>query len=307
MTDRLELRELFRQGILDKHAYSKAILVKHAVLAEYSALLSGSDIKHIEINSDGVWLHSSLAPICVELDLLDRGTPGMAALNFGNYERTEFNMWRRLVPSAASIADIGASIGWYSAHWAALDSEARVIAFEPVPSTFRGLQRTVSRNRLSNITAEPLGVSEKDGKLEIFVDPSIAGAASAHPSVYAATSNPVCVQVIQLDNYASQHNLHFDALKIDVEGGELAVLKGATQVITRDRPILLVEMLRRHARAFGYHPNDIIAFMKPLGYRCYFVNEDHLLEFTQMDEETIETNFFFIHESKGNPPNFHLP
>jgi len=298
MVKMLDLRDQFLKGELDKHTYSKLILAKHSVFSEYSAMLSASDIRHIEIDKNGVWVHSNLGPVCLELSLLDRGTPSMVALNFGQYERSEFDIWQRLVPSTASIADIGANIGWYSLHWATRSPNARIFSFEPVPSTFKAFHKNIVRNDLSNIRAEQLGMSDKIGAMELFVDPSIAGAASAHPSVYESTSIALTVQMTTLDNYASIHGLHFDAIKIDVEGGELAVLKGATKVLSRDRPILFVEMLRRHARAFGYHPNDILSFTRLFGYKCYCIEDNRLAEFTQMDDETTATNFFFIHASK---------
>lgn len=298
MNQRLDLRAAFRQGTLDKHAYSKAIVPLHTVLAEYATLLEDSDVDHLEIRADGVWLHSGLAPVSFALALGDRGTPTMVSLNFGRYERDEFDMWLRLVPKGSSIADIGANIGWYGIHWATLDPSCRVVAFEPVPDTYRTLQGNIARNKLANMIAEPMGVSSAAGTIEIFVDPTIAGAASAHPSVYGETSKAVTAPVVTLDSYARQHGLRFDALKIDVEGGELAVLQGAAEVLARDRPILFVEMLRRHAKEFGYHPNDIIALMKSHGYSCYRLADDALVDFPAMDDETVETNFFFIHDKK---------
>ena len=106
---------------------------------------------------------------------------------------------------------------------------------------------------------------------------------------------PVAVQTIRLDDYAATQRLRFDAIKLDVEGGELAALQGATRILTEHRPVVFAEMLRRHARAFGYHPNDIIALMKSLDYACFHVAGDALAVFHAMDETTIETNFFFLH------------
>ena len=298
MSNLLNLREDYRSGRIDKHIYSKSLLSVHSLLGEYRALLVDSDIDRIEIGADGIWLYSNLAPICMELSLIDRGTPGMNALNFGQYERPEFDMWQKLVANGATIADIGANIGWYSIHWAAIDPSSHIFSFEPVPSTYESLTKNVNKNNLMNIVVENMGMSSSCGSLEIFVDPSIAGAASAHPSVYGASSMPVQTVVTTLDDYAKLNTLHFDAVKLDVEGGELAVLQGASQVLSDDRPIIFIEMLRRHARAFGYHPNDIIALMKTFDYDCFRIESGVLLPFLHMDEHTIDTNFFFIHRSR---------
>lgn len=295
MNDRLRLREEYRRGAIDKHEYSRAMTEQHAALSEYIELLLGSDIERIELTLEGAWMHSRLAPVAIACDLRDRGTPPMVALHFGQYERAEFDMWKRLVPRGATVADIGANIGWYCAHMAAIDREAHVVAFEPVPSSFNWLRKTIARNNLRNVVSEPLAISNRPGELDLYVDPTIAGAASAHPTMYVQNSSAVRVKATTLDAYAALHGLRFDAIKLDVEGAELAALQGATQVLTEYRPMIFSEMLRRHARAFGYHPNDIIAMMNALNYTCLRISGDRLTPFVRMEEDTIETNFFFLH------------
>lgn len=295
MNERVRLREQFRRGAIDKHEYSRAMALQHEALSEYVRLLRGSDIALIEIGTDGIRIRSRLAPVVFPFDPIDRGSPCMVALNFGAYERPEFDMWKRLVPAGATVADIGANIGWYSVHMAAHDAAARIFAFEPVPCSFNLLSRAVTENGLNNVVMEQLAVADRSGAMIIHVDPTIAGAASAHPTVYQDSSAPVQVQVTTMDEYADAHRLKFDAFKLDVEGGEFAALRGATTVLTRDRPMVFVEMLRRHARAFGYHPNDIIAFMESLGYACFHIAGAALTPFHVMEEDTTATNFFFLH------------
>jgi FkbM family methyltransferase len=295
MKERLHLQEQFRRGAIDKHEYSRAMTLQHETLSEYVELLLGSDIAQIEISADGIRMRSRLAPVVFPFDPIDRGSPCMVALNFGRYERPEFDMWKRLVPAGATVADIGANIGWYTVHMAANDAMARIFAFEPVPDSFNLLSRAVAQNGLGNVVVEQLALADHPGTMVIHVDPTIAGAASAHPSVYQDTSTPVLVQVTTLDEYADARQLKFDAVKLDVEGGELAVLQGARAALTRDRPMVFAEMLRRHARAFGYHPNDIIAFMDALGYACFHVAGAALAPFHIMDDDTTQTNFFFLH------------
>ncbi|MGH7655306.1 MAG: FkbM family methyltransferase [Gemmatimonadaceae bacterium] len=296
MIDLIALRDTFRAGGLDKHAYARAMAGHHEVLAEYVALLAGSDIDAIEIAADGIWLRSRLAPILFACDPKDRGCPPMVALNFGSYERTEFAQWCALLPKGARIADIGANIGWFAAHSAALDPTASVVAFEPVPTSFEFLSRTIARNGLSSrVTTENLALADHANGLTLIVDRAIPGAASGHPTIALDHAEEIHVCTLTLDAYADAHGLHFDAIKLDVEGGELAVLRGAARVLQTDRPIVFCEMLRRHAKAFGYHPNDIIALMAGHGYRCFSVSDAGLRAFPEMDEHTVETNFFFLH------------
>jgi FkbM family methyltransferase len=295
MNERLLLREQFRQGVIDKHEYSRAMCRQHAVLVEYAELLKGTDIVRIEITADGIWLHSGLAPVAMACDPADRGTPAMVSLHFGQYERAEFDMWRRLLPRGAVIADIGANIGWYAAHMAAFDPTASVVAFEPVPGNFNWLSKTIARNNLRNVRLERLALSDRRGAITIYVDPTIGGAASSHPTIYAMSSSGITVDATTLDDYALSHHLKLDAVKLDVEGAELAVLKGSNLVLSQQRPMIFSEMLRRHARAFGYHPNNIIELMRSHGYGCFRTNGARLSSFDSMEEDTVDTNFFFLH------------
>jgi hypothetical protein len=86
-----------------------------------------------------------------------------------------------------------------------------------------------------------------------------------------------------------------DLIKLDVEGAELFALRGAEQVIRRTKPILFIEMLRKWTARYDYSPNDIIAFMKGLGYCCLAVEEDKLRELERMSDTEAATNFFFLH------------
>ena len=295
MTQRILLQQGFRTGAIDKHEYSREMAKLHEALLEYVALLSTSDMAAIEITAEGIFIRSGLAPIAFPFDPTDRGSPCSVALNFGQYERAEFDMWKRLVPVGATIADVGANIGWYSAHMAATDPTSKIVAFEPVPDSFDALSKTLLHNQLCNVVAERLAVSNRPGSLTIYVDPTIAGAASAHPSVYQDTSDPILAPMVTLDDYSAPHGLRFDAIKLDVEGGELAVLQGAQRTLAEARPVVFVEMLRRHTREFGYHPNDIIALMTDNDYRCFYARDEKLVPFDRMEESTVETNFFFLH------------
>ena len=58
-----------------------------------------------------------------------------------------------------------------------------------------------------------------------------------------------------------------------------------------------LEMLRKWAREFGYHPNDIISLLREAGYRCWGVGHDGIREIAEVIESTTETNYIFLHAS----------
>ena len=82
-----------------------------------------------------------------------------------------------------------------------------------------------------------------------------------------------------------------------VEGAEYLVIQGALEIIQQHKPVLMLEMLRKWMRCFHVHPNDVINELKNMGYKCYSVSPQTalLIHVPFVDENTSETNFFFLH------------
>lgn len=76
------------------------------------------------------------------------------------------------------------------------------------------------------------------------------------------------------------------------------VFQGGLQTIKRDLPIVFSEILRKWSAKFNYDPNDIFDFFRVLGYKSFTVSRSRLKEFNVMKDQTIETNFFFLHSVK---------
>lgn len=89
-----------------------------------------------------------------------------------------------------------------------------------------------------------------------------------------------------------------DFIKCDIEGAELFALRGGKKTIEKYKPILFVAMLQKWSAKFNYHPNDIIRLMKKVGYHCFEINGEHLSWLSVMTDETVATNFFFLHTEK---------
>src|SRR5204863_4186469 len=184
---RVALRAEWQAGALDKHAYARRMGVEHQALADYRALLVEGDIASITIDARGVILESRLAEARFVCDPEDRGIPPIVALNFGSYEAKDFAMVMELFADGQTFVDAGANIGWYSIHVAARFPAARVVAFEPVPASYAWLRAHLGLHRLSNVTTVPAGLWSSAGEQVLFIDPTIAGAASVAPSAHAET------------------------------------------------------------------------------------------------------------------------
>jgi FkbM family methyltransferase len=292
----LEARARFRRGDLSKAEYIEAMHRQHARLFEYPELIGDSDVERIEITERGVTITTRGAGVALHVDRPDKRSVPFEILNFSAYEKKDSDMILRLVRPGDRVLDVGANLGWYSLNIARLHGgSVRVDAFEPIPGTFRELARNVRLNGASNVAVHNFALSDRPGSLRFLVDPATSVSAVASPEGAAESLEEVQCEVRTVDGFVVEEGIRVDFIKCDVEGAELLVLRGGLECLRRDRPVVFAEMLRKWSARFDYHPNDIVDLMDGLGYGCFTAVGERLHAFGRMDEETLETNFFFLH------------
>lgn len=135
--------------------------------------------------------------------------------------------------------DVGANVGNYSLEILKA-TESHVIAFEPLPLAFHSLVQS-TQNFLDRIKLENLGIGESNEELAIHFNPDTSEHASFSVEVdkvsYLNNFKEVTVPVVTLDSYFEQNSIReVDLIKIDVEGFETEVFRGAIQVFSEVRP-----------------------------------------------------------------------
>jgi len=173
--------------------------------------------------------------------------------------------------------DVGANVGAHAVFLSHLVREdGRVLAFEPLAPNIDALRETIRRrSRISNISIFQLAVGNP-GKTrqEVVIKAPGADLTQASLQLQAAGSwerkasvREYKVSLTSLDAEGEVQALpSIDFVKIDVEGGELDVLKGAARTISKHRPLIYCEVYERWAASFGYTPADLFEFMRTLGY-----------------------------------------
>ena len=160
--------------------------------------------------------------------------------------------------------DIGANKGSYlywMSRWA-----GRVVAFEPQPGLATYLSDACRVVGMSNVTIERSGVSDVSGTRDLYMPSENSPEASL---VQHTDARAIPISVVALDDYFGPHE-RVALLKIDVEGGELDVLKGAERILRQHRPVLLIECEQRHL-AHGTVA-DCLQYLAALGYDGSFLD-----------------------------------
>jgi FkbM family methyltransferase len=294
-----EILSAYHQGKIDKPEFIRTIYEQHhASLFDYAEYLSSTNIKKIEIEDNQVIMTSrdrGVRMICVPGDF--RVAP-IETLNFSDYEKSDSAMIDLLMEDDGVFLDIGANMGWYSINIALSRRAAQIHCFEPIPKTYKYLQKNIRLNAVTNINAYNFGLSNRIGDFDFYYYNEGSGNASS-----ANLSNRDDIQVCKcsvrtLDDFSIDLNHPVDFIKCDVEGAELFVFEGGIKTIHRDHPIVFSEILRKWSAKFNYDPNKIFMLFKELGYRAFTVQQKRLKEFFIMELSTMETNFFFLHSEK---------
>lgn len=288
----------FFEKKLDKREYIDEMYKEHAVLFSYSEFLKDTNISAIEISDDKVIMTFRDSGVKFLTVKNDKRLASLDTLNFGTYETEELGMQIALMENGQNIFDIGGNFGWYAVHVAKKFPRSKVFSFEPIPSTFKFLNDNVSLNQLPNVKTYNYGLSDEEGKFKFYFDPELSVNASL-----ANVSDKVNIQSVEctvkkLDNIPELKDMKIDFMKCDVEGAELPAFKGAQNSIRKNLPIIFTEMLRKWTSKFNYSPNDIIEFLSNFGYSCFTSEKGRLKNFEKVTEETIETNYFFLHREK---------
>lgn len=294
-----QLKSQFASGCLAKADFITQMHDQvHSRLFCYAKELSQTDIEKIEISAGEVLITSRRDAIRIAVDPEDHRTAPIEILNFGEYEPEETQVIRRIAEKMDTMLDVGANIGWYSLMASKINPMAIIHSFEPIPATYTRLIQNFSLNDSEHLHCYNYGLSNEPGSFQFYFYPE--GGVNASMQNLAGRDD---VSIIDcelrtldsvLDWLPSDNTIDF--IKCDVEGNELFVLKGGLQLLRNHKPILLCELLRKWSASFGYHPNEAVDLLQSIGYNIYTAGSNgNLVKFSHITDETIQTNFFFVH------------
>lgn len=201
-----------------------------------------------------------------------------------------------LRPGDAAV-DAGAYKGGYT-YWMrrAVGAGGAVFAFEPQPGAAAMLRRYVSAFRWTNVTVSEGALSSSVGTCTLLTpgDRGVSPAASLVGASLPPGARTLTVDVDPLDTWLERRSpgSRVALLKVDVEGHELEVFRGARRVLTEHRPHILVECEVRHLRDSSM--GDVFGYLGGLGYRGAFFEGGDLVDVARFDAD--------VHQVAGRRP-----
>ena len=229
---------------------------------------------------------------------IDKGVERSIWLN-GTYEEGTLAIFSMLLRKGDVVLDVGANIGLMTLHAACLVGETgKVFSFEPMPEIFAQLQSNIELNSATQVHPFSMALGAESGALPIFAHPEINRGSSS--LLCDVTAKPAHVtRVLTLDEFVSREvPTPIRLVKVDVEGWELEVLKGAKATLSgQDAPILCVECSELHPISGGSIA-DLFDFIRRVnGYRCFVLEHgkgrpSDLIEVKNTDQLPQHDNLF---------------
>jgi FkbM family methyltransferase len=168
----------------------------------------------------------------------------------------------RYVAPGSCILDVGANIGFFTLRFARWTSGAgSVLAFEPEPGNLARLRaRLRQRAPEARVEVIPAAVGDAPGTAYLVIN-------ELHPGDHKLGAAGLPVPVVRLDDILAGRTWPAVSLiKIDVQGAEMAVIRGAAETLRRLRPALFVEVDDRQLRAMGASARELLELIAAFDY-----------------------------------------
>jgi FkbM family methyltransferase len=196
-----------------------------------------------------------------------------AALFHGGFEDTELSFVDRFLLPGMTVLDIGAHHGFYTLLASyKVGPQGKVLAVEPSAREREKLALHLRINGCRNVQVERCALGEAEGDAELYlVHGGQTGCNSLKKPAVSEPTEAISIHVKRLDSVLAERCIEkVDLVKLDVEGGELSVLKGGQDLLRREpRPLFLVEVQDIRTRAWGYEAREIIDFLSRANYRWF--------------------------------------
>ncbi|MCC6817615.1 MAG: FkbM family methyltransferase [Bacteroidia bacterium] len=244
----------------------------------------------------------------------------LSTLNWANIKGQNIENELLLIPyllkPGGKFIDIGANMGQYLFVAETITQAQNIYGFEPNPELIKRLKALFPKINLFQIAASNQS-TKTQFKIPIFDNKEIHTRGTLkieHNEIEETSCKILDVQLEPLDKVCKEYDIHgISLITIDVEGGEFDTVEGASNIITEQKPILIIEIEQRH------HQTNIVDYLKNFenqyDYKCYYFDtqdkklradwkDKNILELQELDNHGRNrlyiNNFIFIPNTGNN-------
>lgn len=160
-----------------------------------------------------------------------------------DYEHENYLFLQETVKPGWHLIDIGAHFGLFSTCASQLTGPTgKIICFEPTPATFSILKKTLALNHCNNVTPIQAAVSDKEGTATFYMGEKDGCNSNSliNNSLGGGEKSGYEIKTVTIDGIVSEYAMRPDLIKVDAEGAELEVLKGAIKTLEKYKPIVII-------------------------------------------------------------------
>jgi FkbM family methyltransferase len=233
-----------------KRTVKRGLVRNHAVLAPFIP------DKHLPYHFAGGRIYLNV-----------KESPMMLARALGLYERGKAKVIGTFLKPGATFIDVGVNRGYFSLLAARIvGDDGQVLSFEPEPNNCHWIRKSIQLNRYKNIRLYELALSDTNGDAQLHLAKK-SGWHTLLPKRREHSEGVISVVTRTLDSILGQINQNkVNVMKIDVEGAELEVLRGAYKTLSNNRDIVVLMDIHP---GLGVDPKEASGFLIELGFSIF--------------------------------------
>ena len=194
----------------------------------------------------------------------------------GVHEPLTTRIFQKEINSGDTVLDIGAHIGYYTLISAKIIGESgKVFSFEANPANYAILKKNIEVNGYHNVTAIETAISDFQGNAKLFFERSSNTRWSSIYNIHGE-GKYIDVGVSTVDEILKDYTGSINFIKLDIEGAEMAALRGLTNILNKNREIKIVVEFRPSIliRA-GIVPQEFLDYFATNGFQLFYADEVH--------------------------------
>lgn len=200
----------------------------------------------------------------------------------GVWEKELTKLMKDIIKEDTVFVDVGAHIGYYSLLAAKIAKKSRVYSFEPMTINYELLEKNIALNNYKNVKCFKIALSDSEGKVKLYCDKNLSVRNSIVSTEIIEGNALEDVETMPLDFLVE----NADIVKIDVEGGEVKVLKGMKKLIEINQDIIvIIEYIPNYYK----NPMELIDLLRSFNFKLWIVDWNKELEQSDLDRVILKS------------------